>query len=76
MKTNEGSTLADLRTLRPTVTLPTAGQFFGLSRASSYALNAQGSFPCQVLRIGERFHVRTADLARALGIDPAALLEG
>lgn len=68
------STLADLRTLPPTISLPTAARFFRLSRAQAYALNLAGEFPCQVLRIGERFHVRTADLARALGVDPAELL--
>ncbi len=69
------ATLADLRGLPPTVSLPVAGRFgWGLSRAASYGLNTQGAFPCPVLRVGERFHVRTADLAAALGVDPAALL--
>lgn len=68
------SSLVDLRHERPTLSLPRAGRYFSLSRAKSYELNAQGRFPCPVLQIGERFHVRTADLAAALGIDPAALL--
>ena len=69
------SRLHELRTLPPTLSLPTAGRFgWGLSRAASYALNAHGDFPCPVQRIGERFHVRTADLAAALGLDPAELL--
>lgn len=60
-----------------TISVPKAGAFaWGFNRATSYALNARGEFPCEVVKIGERFHVRTADLARALGIDPAALLEG
>lgn len=73
--TRRTSRLAELRTMPPTVPLPTAGRFgWGLSRAASYALNAVGEFPCPVQRIGERFHVRTADLAAALGLDPAELL--
>lgn len=69
------ATLSDLRQLPPTVSLPVAGRFgWGLSRAASYSLNMQGAFPCPVLKVGERFHVRVADLAAALGIDPAALL--
>lgn len=68
------STLADLRALPPTVSLPTAARFFRISRAQAYALNRQGQFPCPVLRIADRFHVRTADLAAELGIDPAELL--
>lgn len=68
------STLADLRRERPTLSLPQAGRYFRLSRAKSYELHARGQFPCAVLQIGERYHVRTADLAAALGIDPAALL--
>lgn len=69
-----GSTLADLRRLPPTVSLPTAGRFFRLGRAKAYELHTAGAFPCAVLQIGERYHVRTADLAAALGIDPSALL--
>ncbi|MCM3614371.1 hypothetical protein M3672_07945 [Microbacterium enclense] len=69
--------LADLRALPPTITLPTAGKMgWGLSRAASYQLHQLGNFPCPVVTVGARFHVRTADLARALGIDPALLLEG
>lgn len=74
--TRRTARLAELRDFPPTVPLPTAGRFgWGLSRAASYALNASGEFPCSVQRVGERFHVRTADLAAALGIDPAVLLK-
>ncbi|MGB4779782.1 hypothetical protein [Microbacterium sp.] len=67
--------LADLRTLPPLVTLPVAGRLFGFARATSYDLHAAGEFPVHVMKIGQRFFVRTADLARSLGIDPAALLD-
>lgn len=67
--------LSDLRDLPPVVSLPLAGRIgWGLSRPKSYALNQQGQFPCEVLRLGDRYRVRTTDLARALGVDPADLL--
>ncbi|MDT0117782.1 hypothetical protein Q9R20_12375 [Microbacterium sp. PRF11] len=69
------SRLADLRALPPTVTIPVAGRIgWGLSRAAAYQLHQAGAFPCAVVKVGARFHVRTADLARGLGIDPALLL--
>lgn len=68
--------LSDLRNLPPTLTLPVAGRIgWGLARATAYQLHQQGEFPCPVVVIGARFYVRTADLARALGIDPTALLD-
>lgn len=67
--------LSDLRNLPPVVSLPLAGRLgWGLSRAAAYQMHARGEFPCPVLTIGQRYRVRTADLAKALGIDPSALL--
>lgn len=74
-RSRRSARLTDLRNLPPTLTVPDAGRIgWGLSRATSYQMHQRGEFPCPVLQIGSRFHVRTADLANALGIDPAALL--
>lgn len=67
--------LADLRRLKPLETIPVAGALLGFTRATSYRLAAAGEFPCPVTRIGPRFFVKTAELARSLGIDPVALLD-
>ncbi len=66
--------LRDLATAPPTMNVPQAGRYFGLTRAKAYQLHAEGSFPVPVLTLGQRYLVRTADLARALGLDPAVLL--
>lgn len=71
---NQQSTLARLRSVKATVSIPDAGQFFGLSRPHSYRLAAAGEFPVPILKIGARMTVRTADLATALGVDPALLV--
>lgn len=70
------SQLAQLRDLPATVSLPTAGGFFGLSRAGSYQLHQRGEFPVTVRQLGSRFVVAQTDLARALGVDVAELLRG
>lgn len=69
-----GATLADLLSMPARMTLPRAGSYFGLARSSSYAAHDRGDFPVPVLQIGERFYCRGADVARALGVDPAELL--
>lgn len=67
-------TLADLRTLPPRLQIPEAGRWFGMGRANSYTSAQRGEFPTPVHKVGGRFYVLTADLARALGIDPRDLL--
>lgn len=65
----------DLAQLPATMTIPTAGHFgWGLSRAKSYELAQNGQFPCEVRKLGGRYHVRAADLLRALGVDPELVL--
>ncbi|WP_157813952.1 hypothetical protein [Microbacterium sp. BR1] len=62
--------LLDLLNLPATINVPTAGRIgWGLSRARSYELAAQDAFPCPVVKLGERFFVRSSDLLRSLGID-------
>ncbi len=68
------SDLTALRDLKATCGISEAGAFFGLSRPHAYRLAAAGEFPVEIIRVGARMTVRTADLARALGIDPSALL--
>lgn len=68
--------LKGLRDLPPRLLIPEAGRWLGISRAKSYLLAQAGEFPVPVHKVGGRFYVLTADLARALGIDPALLLEG
>lgn len=66
---------AALATLPATLSIPEAGRAgWGLSRAMAYELAQRGEFPCEVVSIGARFHVRTADMMRALGLDPDVML--
>ena len=47
---------------------PTPAKAFGMSRPKAYNLAQRGEFPCPVLRIGDRWFVRTVDLREALGL--------
>ncbi|MGW9168413.1 hypothetical protein [Agromyces sp. NPDC055658] len=76
MTTATAITLKGLRDLPPRLLIPEAGKWLGISRAKSYLLAQAGEFPCEVRKVGGRYYVLTSDLARALGIDPALLLEG
>lgn len=61
---------AEILALPPLIDLPTAGRALGISRATSYALAAAGSFPVPVLRFGPRsMRVRSAELRRLLQIE-------
>lgn len=51
-----------------TVDLPTAGTAYGLSRNTAYELARSGRFPVQVLHVGSRLRVRTAEILADLGI--------
>lgn len=69
--------IGELRDIPARMTIPAAGRLIaGLSRARSYELAQRGEFPAPVQRIGERYHVRGADVLRALGFDPEAVLLG
>lgn len=74
MRTAETASLRALAALPATITIPTAGSFFGLSRALAYQLAARGEFPVQVRQVGARFYVVLTDLAVALGVNPTDLL--
>lgn len=40
-----------------------------LSKAQGYALAREGRFPVALMRVGQRWKVRTVDLRRYLGLD-------
>jgi hypothetical protein len=51
-----------------TVDLVTAGDVLGMGRTAAYEALRRGEFPVQVLRVGRRYRVVTADLQRLLGL--------
>jgi hypothetical protein len=51
-----------------TTDIVTAGKAFGMGRALSYELASRDAFPVDVLRLGHRLRVRTADLLTEFGI--------
>jgi len=51
-----------LAELGPTVDVPTAARFLGISRSTSYELCRTGQFPVRVIRVGSRYRVVTSDL--------------
>jgi hypothetical protein len=63
-------THAELLALPVSVPLVTAGRAFGLGRTKSHELARNNSFPCRVIRVGERYRVPRAAIFEALGIDP------
>lgn len=73
----QARSFGDLASLPATMTVWEAGRVgWGLSRQKSYELAQRGEFPCNVLRLGSRYVVRAADVLRALGFDPEAVLLG
>lgn len=64
-------TIDELKGLPATIDVVTAGRAFGFGRAKAYRLAKAGQFPCKVTKIGRNYRVLTADLLRALGIEPA-----
>lgn len=54
---------------RPLLDLVTeAAPLFDMSRTTAYTHAAAGRFPVEVLRVGGRLKVRTADVRRYLGL--------
>jgi excisionase family DNA binding protein len=54
-------------TEHPTLTVPEAGRFLGLGKASAYAAAERGDLP--TIRVGRRLLVPTAALRRMLQLD-------
>lgn len=63
--------MTELLELPASVDLPTAGRAFGLGRTRTYELMRAGEFPVRVVRLGNKYRVPTAELRKALGVDPA-----
>jgi hypothetical protein len=65
--------LRQLAALSPTCDLLTAGRAFGLGINASYDAYHRGEFPVEVIKIGRKLRVVTADLLAKLGLsaDPA-----
>jgi hypothetical protein len=59
-------TLDDIRGWPAAVTLPLACTAYGISRSHGYELAARDEFPAQVIRVGARRVVVTADIIRSL----------
>jgi hypothetical protein len=47
---------------------PDGAEPFRVKRSRAFQLAQSGRFPCETLRIGGRWLVRTSDLRRALGL--------
>ena len=61
-------TLDELRSGPPTVSVPRAAQYLGISRAYAYAMAREGQLP--VIRLGEhRIRVSSVGLLRMLGAE-------
>ncbi|MEU4643672.1 helix-turn-helix domain-containing protein [Micromonospora sp. NPDC023814] len=60
----------ELLQLPAMVDLATAARALGVGRTKAYELAKSGTFPCPVLRIGNTYRVRTADLLNLVGIEP------
>lgn len=54
---------------KPLLDLLEAAPLLGIGRSTAYELAKRGKLPIEVLRIGARYKIRTADLRRYLGLD-------
>jgi excisionase family DNA binding protein len=55
--------------LPPTLSLPEAARWLGISRGTAYQLARSGGLPVPVLRLGRRLRIPTALLLGALGVN-------
>jgi hypothetical protein len=62
----------ELLALPAAIDLDTANRAIGLGRSKGYQLARRDAYPCQVLRLGKKYRVITADLLRLLGVDASA----
>lgn len=63
---------ADVLALPAAVDLVTAGRALGIARTTTYDLAKNDDFPVPVLRFGNQYRVRRADLLDLLGIKDAS----
>lgn len=66
-------TLADMRNLPPTLTVPEACKLLGIGQRNGYQLARDNAFPATVIRNGASYRVVTASLLRVLEIDGAVV---
>ncbi|MFD3729995.1 hypothetical protein [Streptomyces sp. NPDC058632] len=70
---NRALSAAEVLALPASVDLVTAGRALHCGRTLAYELARRGEFPVPVLRLGNAYRVRRADLLAVLGIeDPTA----
>jgi hypothetical protein len=65
--------MEDLLALPVSFGLTTAARALGIGKGTAYALAAAGTFPCPVLRAGNRYLVTRPNLFQTLGLDSAAV---
>lgn len=65
-----GRFLQELDELPPTIDLPTAARYLGVSKTTAYELHAAGEFPVKTLRLGRKIRVVSSDLRQLLGAAP------
>lgn len=64
-------TFDQLRQLPTVVDLMTAARALGIGRTKAYQLAQENQFPCRIIRVGNAYHIPTADLLKVLGVTPA-----
>lgn len=62
-------TTAEVLALPAAVGLATAGRALGIGRTLAYDLARRGEFPVPLLRLGNAYRVRRADLLAVLNIE-------
>jgi hypothetical protein len=67
----EPLTFDQLHALPTVVNLETAARALGIGRTKAYQLAKTDEFPCRIIRVGNAYHVPTADLLTLLGMPPA-----
>jgi hypothetical protein len=66
---SKGMDVAEALALPVVTTLEDSNRAFGIGRTTGYSLARRGEYPVPVLRLGNAYRVRRADILRALGID-------
>jgi hypothetical protein len=63
-------TFEELHALPTVVDLMTAARALGIGRTKAYQLAQSGEFPVRIIRVGNAYHVPTAELLNTLGVTP------
>jgi hypothetical protein len=66
-------TFEELNALPTAVDLMTAARALGIGRTKAYQLAKAGKFPCRIIRVGNGYHVPTAELLKTLGVTPLSI---